>query len=64
MKYGEAKKVMEKFKIELKDMRKQAKPGDTMPAEVFFLFMDTLMPAFNAIMEETDKVRGEKDGSK
>ena len=64
MEYEQAREVMTKFKAELKDMRKKAQPGDSMPAEVFFLFMDTLLPSFDAIMEETDRVRGEKDGSK
>ena len=55
MKYEHAQDVMKKFQAELIEMKKEAQPGDTMPAEVFFMFMDTLIPAFEAIIEEIEK---------
>ncbi len=64
MKYKHAVDTMTKFKAELEEMRKLAKPDDTMPAGVFFMFMDVLVPAFDGIMEEIDRLKGEKDVSK
>ena len=51
---------MTKFKKELEEMKQMAKEGDTMPAGVFFMFMDTLMPAFDGIIEEVTKMKKEK----
>jgi len=64
MNYTNAKGVMEKFKVELEEMRKQATDGDTMPAEVFFMFMDILMPAFDGIIEEVVRLKEEANVSK
>ena len=59
MKYDEAQLVFEKFKGELKEMKGKTKPGDTIPAEVFFMFMDVLIPSFEGIIEEITKLKGE-----
>jgi len=64
MKYKHAVDTMTKFKVELEEMRKLAKSDDTMPAGVFFMFMDVLVPAFDGIIEEIDRLKGEKDVSK
>ena len=63
-KYKNAIAIMTKFKGELEVMRKEAKPDDTMPAGVFFMFMDVLIPAFDGIVEEITRVKeGEQDVS-
>jgi len=64
MKYKDSIEIMTKFKKELEEMRQQAKPDDTMPAGVFFMFMDTLMPAFDGVIEEITKLKGGKNVSK
>ena len=63
-KYENAVDTMKQFKVELGEMKKMAKEGDTMPAEVFFVFMDVLVPAFDGIIEEIDRLKGEEDVSK
>ena len=64
MKYEEAASTIKKFKSELEVMKKQAQPGDTLPAEVFFMFMDTLVPAFDGLVKEIITLREKEDVSK
>ena len=63
MEFPQAVQVMEQFKSELEEMRNEAKPGDSMPAEVFFAFMDILVPAMESIIEEAIKLKGETNGT-
>ena len=51
MNVEQAEQIVGQFKTELAAMKKEAKPGDTMPAEVFFAFMDVLVP----VLEEMSK---------
>ena len=61
LEYNNAVKVMDQFKTELEEMRSNAKEDDTLPAPVFFMFMDTLIPAFDGIIAEVQKIKGELD---
>ena len=56
----EADAIIVKFKAEVEDMRKKAKADDTMPANVFFMFMDILIPAMETLAEVNKELR---DGS-
>lgn len=45
----------EAFKGEVENMKKEAQPGDTIPAEVFFNFMDILTNVFDRLVQENEK---------
>ena len=49
--------MVELFKQQLKDMRKEARPGDEIPADVFFAFMDTMIAAIDAVVEENKNLK-------
>lgn len=55
MNVQEAADVVQQFKDQLEMMRHKAKPGDTIPAEVFFNFMDILVPSFDVLITEVTK---------
>ena len=56
--------TVKQFKQELAAMKVLFKDGDQMPGEVFFKFMDVLVPAFDALITEVEKCKKEKDVSK
>jgi len=62
MKYIDAVEKMKVFKDEIEQMKKLAGPDDTMPAHVFFMLMDNLIPAFDSIIEKNAELaKGEED---
>jgi len=55
-------KVVDQFKAEIEEMRKLAQPGDTMPAEVFFTFMDVITDLLDGLTSELDKCKEKQNG--
>ena len=62
MDYLDAVQKMEVFKNEIAEMKKLADKDDVMPASVFFMLMDNLIPAFDSIIQKNvELTKGDKD---
>jgi len=59
-----AEKVMIQFKQELKNMRGAAKDDDVMPANVFFAFMDVIVPVIDDVIENNKQLKEKLDECK
>lgn len=51
---GNPREVIQRVKNELARMKEQVQPGDTIPPEVFFMLMDSIVPSIEKLIDEKE----------
>lgn len=50
------------FKVETENLKKDYKPGDTVPVESFIIVMETLIRVMEQLIQYKFKTEGDEDG--